>query len=252
MSMPISSIAIMASGLTRVASVPAENASKRSPARYLSSPSAIWLLAELWVHRNRTLHLCATSALSAAATAPALLCGTVLRSREQPIGGLTKQPSGGLPVERVEGPLPAPLLTNQPRVLELLHVVGDLRLSHREGFLELADADALFPFVGGHARVRKVAAAASLGHHGEHRHPYGVRESAAQGDEPLHPELLGASLAGAVLPQDPEFLCAHDPLPAGLRPLMKALASGTFAAAVVAALVAVSPQQPDAPANSSS
>src|SRR5215208_2558372 len=166
MSMPTSSIALMASGLTWVASVPALIASKRSPARYLSSPSAIWLLAELWVHRNRTLHLCATSALSAAATAPALLYGTVLRSREQPIGGLTKQPSGGLPVERVEGPLPAPLLTNQPRVLELLHVVGDLRLSHREGFLELADADALFPFVGGHARVRKVAAAASLGHHG--------------------------------------------------------------------------------------
>jgi len=53
--MPISSIAIMASGLTRVASVPAENASKQSPDKCLSSPSAIWLLAELWVQRNRTL-----------------------------------------------------------------------------------------------------------------------------------------------------------------------------------------------------
>jgi hypothetical protein len=61
-----------------VASVPALSASKRPPARYLSSPSAIWLLAELWRHRNRNLHLCATSALSAAATAPTLLLGTVL------------------------------------------------------------------------------------------------------------------------------------------------------------------------------
>src|SRR5215217_2246726 len=57
MSMPISSIALMASGLTLVASVPALVASKRSPARCLSSPSAIWLLAELWVHRNRILFL---------------------------------------------------------------------------------------------------------------------------------------------------------------------------------------------------
>jgi hypothetical protein len=38
-----------------VASVPALIASKRSPARCLSRPSAIWLLAELWVHKNRTL-----------------------------------------------------------------------------------------------------------------------------------------------------------------------------------------------------
>src|SRR5215212_2757950 len=165
MSMAISSIALIACGLTRVASVPALLASKRSPARYLSSPSAIWLLAELWLHRNRTLHLCATPALSAATNAPTLLLRNFLGPREQPIGGHTKQLSGGLPIERVEGPLPAPLLAYQPCILELLDVVGHLRLAHAEDFLELADADALFPFVGGHARVRKVAAAASLGHH---------------------------------------------------------------------------------------
>ena len=68
-----------------------------------------------------------------------------------------------------------------------------------------------------------------------------------------------ASLAGAVLLHDPELLGAHSvPRSAGLRPLMKALASGTSAAAVVAAVVAVSPQQPEPPqqpeasANSSS
>jgi len=77
--MPISSIAIMASGLTRVASVPAENASKRSPARCLSSPSAIWLLAELWVQRNRTLLFGGASAT----TGHAPLFG----AGEQPIGG---------------------------------------------------------------------------------------------------------------------------------------------------------------------
>jgi hypothetical protein len=55
MSMPTSSIALMASGLTWVASVPALIASKRSPERCLSRPSAICERAELWVHKNRTL-----------------------------------------------------------------------------------------------------------------------------------------------------------------------------------------------------
>src|SRR5215204_5585076 len=55
MSMPISAITLMASGLTCVASVPALIASKRSLARCLSSPSAICERAELWVHKNRTL-----------------------------------------------------------------------------------------------------------------------------------------------------------------------------------------------------
>src|ERR671911_480907 len=58
MSMPISSIALMARGLTCVASVPALIASKRSPPRCLSSPSAICERAELWVHKNRTLTFC--------------------------------------------------------------------------------------------------------------------------------------------------------------------------------------------------
>src|SRR5215203_5793240 len=172
MSTPISSIALMASGLTRVASVPAENAWKRSPARCLSSPSAIWLLAELWVQRNRTLLFCGASA---APTDHAPLFG----AGEQAIGGLADQRPGGFPIERVEGPLPAPLLAHQPRVLELLHVVGDLRLTHTEDLLELADADALLPLDSRDARVREVAAAAALGHHGEHPHPYGVRKGAA-------------------------------------------------------------------------
>src|SRR5215217_8906903 len=252
-STPISSIALMARGLTCVASVPALIASKRSPARYLSSPSAIWLLAELWVHKNRTLLLCATSAPSAA-TAPALLLGFVLGSREQPIGGLAKELSGGLPVERVKGPLPAPRLPNQSGVLELLHVVGDLGLAHREGLLELADADALFPLFGGDARYGEVAAASALGHHGEHPHPYGVGEGAAEGDEPVYP-LLWAAPTDAILLHDPEFSCAHGVLPTGLRPRTKALASGTSAAAVAAALSPQQPeppQQPDSAANSCS
>src|SRR5262249_39889833 len=52
--MPTSAIARMASGCTRVAFVPALATSKRSPASERSSPSAIWLRAELWVHRNST------------------------------------------------------------------------------------------------------------------------------------------------------------------------------------------------------
>src|SRR5215210_2694071 len=244
MSMPISPITRTARGLTCVASVPALIASKRSPARYLSSPSAIWLLAELWVHRNRTLLLCATSALSAAATAPALLLGLVLWSREQPIGGLAEQLSGGLPVERVEAPFPALLLAYQPGIFELFHVVGDLGLAHPEHFLELADADALFPFVGGDARAGEVAAASSLGHHGEHSHPYGIRESAAQGDEPVHSLLEAGPTADTVLLHDPKLLGAQSfPHTSGLRPRMKALASGTSAAAV-------SPQHHESSVNS--
>src|SRR5918994_5398562 len=152
MSTPISSIALIASGLTRVASVPALCDSKRSPARCLSRPSAIWLLAELWVHRNRTL---ARSPNSAATNAPLLGTG------KQAVRGLAEQPPGGLPVEGVEAPLPAPLLAHQPCVLELLHVVGDLRLAHTELVLELADADALLPLNSRDARVREVAAAAA-------------------------------------------------------------------------------------------
>src|SRR3712207_2471244 len=143
-------------------------ASKRSPARALSSPSAIWLLAELSVHRNRTL------ARSLASTAAATDHATLLGGGEQAVRGLAQQLSRRLPVEGVEAPLPAPLLAKKPGVLELLHVVGDLRLAHAEVLLELADADALVALVGRYARTREVAAAAPLGHHGEHPHPYGV------------------------------------------------------------------------------
>src|SRR3712207_971602 len=54
MSTPSSAIARIARGRTRVASVPALYASKRSPARWRSSPSAICERAELWVQRKST------------------------------------------------------------------------------------------------------------------------------------------------------------------------------------------------------
>src|SRR5215211_979749 len=142
MSTPISSIARTASGLTWVASVPALCGSKRSPPRWRSRASAIWLLAELCVHRNRTL---ARSPTSAADTGHAPLLG----SGEQALRGLAEQLRGSLPVEGVEAPLPTPLLAHQPCVLELLHVVGNLRLAHAEDLLELADADAFLPLASG-------------------------------------------------------------------------------------------------------
>src|SRR5215217_2427449 len=178
MSTPTSSIALIASGLTWVASVPALCASKRSPARWRSRPSAICERAELWVQRNSTL---VRSPTSAAVTHRAPLLG----SREQEIRGLAESFPGCLSIEGVEAPLPAPLLADQPRVLELPHVVGDLRLAHTEAVLELADADARVSLFSRHAEVGQVAAAASrgrrLGHHAEHPYPYGVRERSTQG-----------------------------------------------------------------------
>ena len=54
--MPTSSIASTAQGwISAVGSMPALWASKRAPARCLRNPSAIWLLAEFWVQRNKTL-----------------------------------------------------------------------------------------------------------------------------------------------------------------------------------------------------
>src|SRR5688572_7008951 len=47
----------MVCGWRPLGSVPALKTSKRSPARLRSRPSAIWLLAELPVQRNRTLFL---------------------------------------------------------------------------------------------------------------------------------------------------------------------------------------------------
>src|SRR5262249_31570872 len=55
--MPTSAMARMASGCTEVFSVPALPASKRSPAMEQSSPSAIWLRAELCVQRKSTRDL---------------------------------------------------------------------------------------------------------------------------------------------------------------------------------------------------
>ena len=57
MSMPISAIALMAKGLTVVGLVPALKTSYFSPYMFLSSPSAICDLAELWVQINRILSL---------------------------------------------------------------------------------------------------------------------------------------------------------------------------------------------------
>src|SRR5215211_1197997 len=129
-------------------------------------------------------------ASAAAAIARAPLPGT----GEQPVGGFAQKLAGGIPFERVEGPLPAPLLAHEPRVLELLDVVGHLRLAHAEVLLELADADALLPVLGGHARGGEVAAVSAVGHHGEHPHPYGAREGAAQGDESRSTPSSGPSL----------------------------------------------------------
>src|SRR5215207_7834827 len=54
MSMPISRIASTASGRTRLGFTPALSTSKRPPPSWRSSPSAIWLLAELPVQRMST------------------------------------------------------------------------------------------------------------------------------------------------------------------------------------------------------
>src|SRR5215218_4198967 len=135
--------------------------------------------------------------VASAAIARAPLPGT----GEQPLGGFAQKLAGGIPIERVEGPLPAPLLAHESRVLELLHVVGDLRLSHAEVLLELADADALLILFGGHTGGGEVAAASSLGHHGEHPQPYGVGDGAAQRDQPVHAFLREVPV-DAVLLQD--------------------------------------------------
>src|SRR5215216_6577516 len=164
MSTPVSSIALMARGLTWVASVPALCVSKRAPARWRSRPSAICERAELCVHRNRTLVRPPASAAAATHT-------PLLEAGQQMIGGFAKQFACDLPIEGEEAPLSAPLLAHQPSVLELFHVVGDLRLAHAEVVLELADADAVVRVFCRDTQVRQVAAAPTLGHHGEHPHP---------------------------------------------------------------------------------
>ena len=122
----------IASGLTYVASVPALNTSKRSPAMSLNNSSAIWERAELWVHRNRTRVLSLPARRSAIIALAAVQMGR----------GLSKKLSRGRSVERVEAPFPAPLLMHQPCLFELAKMVGILGLTRIEVSLELADADA--------------------------------------------------------------------------------------------------------------
>src|SRR5687768_15789035 len=107
----------IASGLKRVASVPALNTSKRSPAMPLNNPSAIWERTELWVHRNRTR-----------VRSPARASAIIARAAVQMGRGLGEEPSCGRPVERVEAPFAAPLLMHQACLFELSEMVGDLRL----------------------------------------------------------------------------------------------------------------------------
>ena len=54
MSIPTSSMTVIASGRTTVASVPALNTSNPSPPHARSMPSAIWLRALLWVQTKMT------------------------------------------------------------------------------------------------------------------------------------------------------------------------------------------------------
>jgi hypothetical protein len=62
MSIPSSAIATTAAGLIWSAgSVPAERTSMRSPARWLSSPAAIWERPALCTQTNKTLGLSAIS-----------------------------------------------------------------------------------------------------------------------------------------------------------------------------------------------
>src|ERR687894_125754 len=149
MSAPISRITSTASGLTRVASVPALKLSNRSPAICLSSPSAIWERAELWVHRNRTLFLLIGAPVGRppwlghspggprrtrrrgrpprsrvrSGKAPALR-GRI--PRRDPAHRLGEEPLCGLAIEGVEAPLPPLLFPDQAGLLEFFHVVGDL------------------------------------------------------------------------------------------------------------------------------
>src|SRR5215218_4463712 len=221
MSIPISPITSIACGLTRVASVPALVTSKLSPARYRSSPSAIWERAELWVHRNSTLRRVSA------------LCSTIIPPGDVEV---TRDPgeeaSRRLAVERVEAPPPAPLLAHEPCLFQPAEVVGDLRLAHLEALLELADADPRrVPLAAhgahGRAKVRQVAAPAPTlrlgGQHPEHPHPDGVRERPSQRHDALDPLPGRGDLFRGF------DLCSHHVHhPAtGLRARMKALARGT-------------------------
>src|SRR5918994_2603380 len=108
--------------------------------------------------------------------------GTELLSR------VSEHLANSLVVEGVEAPLASLLFPDQPCVLELPHMVGNLGLPCNEAVLELADADAHIPLSRRHAEVRKAAAAAprggGLGHHAHHAYPYGIGECPAERHEP--------------------------------------------------------------------
>src|SRR3712207_6397750 len=221
MSTPTSRIASMASGRTRVFSVPALEASKRSPAMCRSSPSAICERAELWVQRKSTRD---RSRVSATAQ---------LHVQPEVVGGIGDQAPGGGPVQRVEAPPAPPLFSDEPGLPELLHVVGDLGLAHPEVRLELADADAGVLILGRHAAVGQAAAPAAPRHHPEHPYPYGVGEGAPERDEAPDPRLVVHDPQGTpVLRNDARYLLRHRLYPAsGLRARTKALAAGTLRSA---------------------
>src|SRR5215471_19247629 len=71
--MPSSAMTPTAIGRTCVASLPAENASKRSPPSARWRPSAIWLRAELCEHKNRIRLLLCISAMLHSYTSPLTL-----------------------------------------------------------------------------------------------------------------------------------------------------------------------------------
>src|SRR5215218_3076660 len=110
MSTPTSAIARMASDLTRVASVPALCASKRFLARWRSRPSAIWLRAELWVHRNSTRPRAPSSAAAG-------ILSSLRRSEQEVSHRVGEKGIRAVPVKGVEAPLPPLLLAYQPGVL---------------------------------------------------------------------------------------------------------------------------------------
>src|SRR5918993_3307692 len=109
--------------------------------------------------------------------------------------GLVEQLLDCYPVKGVETPLTTLLLADQPGLLELADMIGDLGLTHPEVVLKLADADANVPLPRLHRgpEVRQTAAAPTLsrggGHQPEHPHPDGVGEGLTQGDERLDPLL---------------------------------------------------------------
>ena len=84
------------------------------------------------------------------------------------------------------------------------------------------------PSSAGTPESEKSQQLSAVGHHAEHPYPYGVGEGASQGDEPLYVSSAMPLRRPPFSSHDSESFAAHSvPCSAGLRPLMKALASGT-------------------------